>query len=294
MNKYLQLLRVKQWVKNVFVFLPLFFAGKFLDFGMFIQSCVAFLLFSLIASSIYIINDIQDLEADRLHPEKRNRPIASGRISKKTAFIVFGILLAFVVLGLCWFQKYQSLPVWKLAVIIGVYFVLNLAYSFHLKHVAIIDICIIAVGFVLRVFAGGYSTGLIISKWAILLTFILALVLAVGKRRGELVNVRIAGGTRKSLDGYNEPFVNIMLSITCALAIVCYLMFTVTPEVQNRFGQKIFYTVFFVIFAFFRYLQQTLVYNKTESPTKVVYKDRYIQATLILWFLSFLLLIYFK
>ncbi len=171
---------------------------------------------------------------------------------------------------------------------------MNLAYTFKLKHIAILDITIIAIGFVLRVLAGGYITGLIITQWAILLTFVLALVLAIGKRRGELVNAQLTGKTRKALDGYNIQFADIALSISCALAIVCYLMFTLSPEVQARFHPRVFYTVVFVLFAFLRYLQQTLVYNRTESPTKIVYKDRYIQITLVLWIVVFLYQIYAK
>ena len=190
--------------------------------------------------------------------------------------------------------SYFQIPLWKFAVIIGFYFVMNLAYTFKLKHVAIIDVCIIAIGFVLRVLAGGYITGIPISQWAILLTFVLALVLAIGKRRGELINAQISGKTRKALDGYNVQFADIALAISCTLAILCYLMFTLSPEVQRRFHPRVFYTVIFVVFAFLRYLQQTLVYNKTESPTKIVYKDRYIQVTLVLWIIAFLLQIYFR
>jgi 4-hydroxybenzoate polyprenyltransferase len=171
---------------------------------------------------------------------------------------------------------------------------MNLFYTFKLKQVAIVDICIIAIGFVLRVLAGGYVTGIIVTNWAVLLTFVLALVLAIGKRRGELINAQISGKTRKALDGYNVQFADIALSISCTLAIVCYLMFTLSPEVQTKFHSRVFYTVIFVVFAFLRYLQQTLVYNKTESPTKIVYKDRYIQVTIVLWVIVFLLQIYFK
>jgi 4-hydroxybenzoate polyprenyltransferase len=171
---------------------------------------------------------------------------------------------------------------------------MNLAYTFKLKHVPIIDISIIAVGFVLRVLAGGYITGISISQWAILLTFVLALVLAIGKRRGELINAQVSGKTRRALDGYNVQFADIALSISVTLAIICYLMFTLSPEVQARFHERVFYTVIFVVFAFLRYLQQTLVYNRTESPTKIVYRDRYIQVTLLLWVAAFLIQIYFK
>lgn len=294
MTEFLKLLRVEQWVKNLFVFLPLFFSGKILDGDLFQKSIYAFIVFSITASCIYIINDYSDIESDKKHPEKKNRPLASGAISKTLAKIILASLV-FVLIGLFFFgNAFLGINITKFATIIGFYFVMNLAYTFHLKHVAIIDVCIVSLGFVLRVLAGGYATGIFISQWAILLTFVLSLVLALGKRRGELINAQISGKTRKALDGYNVQFADIALSISVALAIVSYLMFTVTAEVQERFGIKVFYTVIFVVFAFLRYLQQTLVYNKTESPTKIIYKDRYIQITIVLWMISFLLLIYNK
>ena len=306
MTKYLKLLRVEQWIKNCFVFVPLFFSGNITNLDLLTKSVFAFVIFSLAASCIYIINDYSDIESDKKHPEKRNRPLASGAISKPTAITILLVLMISCIALIIFTQYYFNLSVlnikifllqfnlWKLATIIAVYFFMNLAYTFKLKHVAIVDITIIAIGFVLRVLAGGYATGILISQWAILLTFVLALVLAIGKRRGELINAQVSGKTRKALDGYNVQFADIALSISCTLAIVCYLMFTLSPEVQERFHSRVFYTVIFVVFAFLRYLQQTLVYNKTESPTKIIYKDRYIQATMLLWLTAFLLQIYFK
>jgi decaprenyl-phosphate phosphoribosyltransferase len=294
MTKYIKLLRVEQWIKNLFVFVPLFFSGNITNFDLLGKSIFAFIVFSLTASSIYIINDYSDIESDRKHPEKRRRPLASGAVSKKTALIILVLLVAIVIALIFLGSHYFHHNFWKFATIIGFYFVMNLAYTYKLKHVAIIDISIISLGFVLRVLAGGYATGIFISQWAILLTFILALVLAIGKRRGELINAQISGKTRKALDGYNVQFADIALSISCTLAIVCYLMFTLSPEVQERFHARVFYTVIFVVFAILRYLQQTLVYNKTESPTKIIYRDRYIQITLVLWVAAFLLQIYFK
>ncbi|SHM17501.1 decaprenyl-phosphate phosphoribosyltransferase [Chryseobacterium polytrichastri] len=294
MKKYLKLLRVEQWVKNLFVFVPLFFSGNIKNVDLLSKSIFAFIIFSLAASVVYILNDYNDIEADRQHPEKRRRPLASGAISKSQAVIILiGIMILDIVLVFL-AQSYFHENLWKFAVIIGFYFVMNLAYTFKLKHVPIIDIFIIATGFVLRVLAGGYITGINISQWAILLTFVLALVLAIGKRRGELINAQVSGKTRKALDGYNVQFADIALSISVTLAILCYLMFTLSPEVQARFHERVFYTVIFVVFAFLRYLQQTLVYNRTESPTKIVYRDRYIQVTLILWVAAFLIQIYFK
>lgn len=306
MTKYLKLLRVEQWIKNLFVFIPLFFSGNITNLDLLTKSIFAFVIFSLAASSIYIINDYSDIESDRKHPEKKNRPLASGAVSKSSAIVIL-VMCILSCIGLIFYTQYHfnlsvlhfkifltQLTLWKLVTIILVYFVMNVAYTFKLKHVAIVDITIISIGFVLRVLAGGYATGILISQWAILLTFVLALVLAIGKRRGELINAQISGKTRKALDGYNVQFADIALSISCTLAIICYLMFTLSPEVQHRFHSRVFYTVIFVVFAFLRYLQQTLVYNKTESPTKIIYKDRYIQVTMLLWITAFLLQIYFK
>jgi decaprenyl-phosphate phosphoribosyltransferase len=294
MKKYLKLLRVEQWVKNLFVFVPLFFSGNIKNFDLLTKSIFAFIIFSLAASVVYILNDYNDIEADKKHPEKRRRPLASGDVSKSQAIGIFiGLVMADIAL-VFFAQNYFGENLWKFAAIVGSYFVMNLAYTFKLKHVPIIDISIIATGFVLRVLAGGYMTGISISQWAILLTFVLALVLAIGKRRGELINAQVSGKTRRALDGYNVQFADIALSISVTLAIMCYLMFTLSPEVQAKFHSRVFYTVLFVLFAFLRYLQQTLVYNRTESPTKILYRDRYIQITLILWVAAFLIQIYFK
>lgn len=293
MGQYFKLLRVEQWVKNLFVFLPLFFSGNFTRPELFLASLLAFIVFSFAAGSIYIINDYKDIEADRHHSSKKSRPLASGAVSKKSAVVLLLIMLALTAVVILASWHIFKLNLSFVAVIIA-YFIMNLGYTFGLKHVAIVDVFIIAVGFVLRVLAGGYATGIPISQWAILLTFLLALVLALGKRRGELINAQLTGKTRKALDGYNVQFADIALSISCAIAIICYVMFTLSPEVQKKFHPRVFYTVIFVVFAFFRYLQQTLVYNRTESPTKVAYRDRYIQITLLLWIAAFLLQIYFK
>ncbi|UOE37633.1 decaprenyl-phosphate phosphoribosyltransferase [Chryseobacterium oryzae] len=294
MKQYLKLLRVEQWVKNLFVFVPLFFSGNIKNIDLLSKSIFAFVVFSLAAGVVYILNDYNDIEADQKHPEKRKRPLASGAISKKSAIgILVGLIVTDILLVFFAYNFYH-IQVWEFAIIVASYFVMNLAYTFKLKHVPIIDIFIIAIGFVLRVQAGGYITGIFISQWATLLTFVLALVLAIGKRRGELINAQVSGKTRKALDGYNVQFADITLSISVTLAIVCYLMFTLSPEIQVKLHSGVFYTVIFVVFAFLRYLQQTLVYNRTESPTKIVYRDRYIQVTLILWVAAFLILIYFK
>ena len=288
MNQYLKLMRVNQWVKNLFVFLPLFFSGNLFNIDLLIESFYGFLIFSFVASSIYIINDYVDIEKDKKHPEKKNRPLASGKISKQNAFILFLVLLVLTCFLLWTFGTLQ------VAILVGIYFLMNIAYSFKLKQVAILDVMIIAFGFLLRVFVGGYMTGILVSDWTILLVFDLALILALGKRRGELVNAELEGVTRKSLNGYNLNFLNSALAITCTVAVICYMMFILSPETQSKFHHYIIYTFVFVFAAVLRYLQQTFVYAKTESPTKLIFKDHFIQLLIVLWGISYVLLIYFN
>jgi len=245
-------------------------------------------LFSFVASSIYIINDYVDIEKDKKHPEKKSRPLAAGTVSKQNAIILFIFLVSLVVIGSLWLGNQ------KVGLILLAYFLMNIAYSFKLKQIAILDVMIIATGFLMRVLVGGYITGILISDWTILLTFTAALILALGKRRGELINTAIEGTTRKSLDGYNEPFVNAALVIACTVTIISYLMFTLSTEAQTNFHHYIIYTFVFVFGGILRYLQQTFVYHKTESPTKLIFNDLFIQLLIIVWGVTFFLLIYFK
>lgn len=288
MTHYLKLMRINQWVKNLFVFLPLFFSGNLLNIDLFIESFYGFFIFSFVASSIYIVNDYVDIEKDKKHPEKKNRPLASGKISKQNTLILFFVLVILTSLMLWIFGTFQ------VAILVGVYFLMNIAYSFKLKQIAILDVMIIAFGFLLRVFVGGYMTGLLVTDWTILLVFDLALILALGKRRGELVNAELMGVTRKSLDGYNLNFLNSALAITCTVAVICYMMFILSPETQSKFHHYIIYTFVFVFAAVLRYLQQTFVYAKTESPTKLIFKDHFLQILIVMWGISYILLIYFN
>jgi decaprenyl-phosphate phosphoribosyltransferase len=288
MTHYLKLIRINQWVKNLFVFLPIFFSGKLINTNLLIESIYGFIIFSFVASSIYIINDYVDIEKDQKHPEKKYRPLASGKVSKNNALFLFFSLVLLTSALIYFFGNRQ------VAILVAIYFVMNIAYSFKLKQIAILDVMIIAFGFLLRVFVGGYMTGLVITDWTILLVFDLALILALGKRRGELENSALEGVTRKSLDGYNLNFLNTALSITCTVAVICYLMFILSPETQHKFHHYIIYTFVFVFAAVLRYLQQTFVYQKTESPTKLIFKDHFLQILIVLWGISYVLLIYYK
>lgn len=283
---YLRLIRIKQWLKNVFVFLPIFFAGKILDLNLLLNSIIAFFSFSFIASSIYIINDYTDIEKDRMHPEKKNRPLAAGKIPVNHAIIVF-LFLFFS----SYFLGYLTHS-WGVILIISVYFLMNLAYSFKLKQIAIVDVVIISLGFLLRIYMGGFATNLPISVWAILVTFFLALVMALGKRRGELINVQLTGETRKALDGYNLQFIDIAITMVSTSFVVCYIMYTLDPVIKTNFHYYIVYTSLFAVIGILRYLQLTFVYTKTESPTKVLYKDLFLQIDLAIWIVMIFILKY--
>lgn len=285
--KYIKLLRPKHWAKNAFLFIPLFFAGEIFNVDKVLVLLLAFVSFSITASSIYIINDYRDIEADRKHPEKCKRPLASGAISKQTALVLF-VLCVLVGFGLALLIKQ------KFAFVLGIYFIMNLCYCFGLKNISILDVMILAIGFVLRVKTGGIAVEVATSEWLMVMVFLLALFMGIAKRRDDvLIKIQSGQEMRKAAKGYNLDFLNVMLALVSAVIIVAYLMYTMSPETQLRFHTyRLYYTTLFVIGGLLRYLQITYVENNTGSPTKILYKDRFIQLTIILWVLSFYVLIY--
>jgi 4-hydroxybenzoate polyprenyltransferase len=285
--QYLKLLRPHHWVKNLFLFIPLFFAGELFSLSTITNLVTAFLAFSFTASSIYIINDYKDIEADRKHPVKCKRPMASGAVAP-SAGLVFFILCIIIGLALAWLVK----P--KFLFVVSIYFILNLLYSLGLKHISILDIIILSIGFVLRIKAGGIASNTAVSSWLIVMVFLLALFMAVAKRRDDVLIKNESGQEmRKASKGYNMDFMNVVLALLAAVIIVCYLMYTLDPETMRRFHTyRLYYTTLFVIAGLLRYLQITYVENNTGSPTKILYKDRFIQLTIALWILSFYVIIY--
>ena len=282
----LQLIRVEHWVKNLFVFIPAFFAARLTEWPVFRSALAGFFSFSLIASAVYVLNDLVDAPQDRNHPDKRWRPIASGKIGKRQAIAILVVLFsAGALLGAVLSRD--------MLIFCLLYFTINVFYSFSLKHIALVDINLIGVGFLLRVFAGGAVTGVEVSHWLIVLTFLLALILGLAKRRREYV-VATGGHTfRKALDGYNLPFLDVSITVCSTVAVVAYLMYCFSPEVTLRIGSdKIFYTAFFVILGILRYLQLTLVFNKTESPTRALLHDVFLQIVLLGWVGAFAWLLY--
>ena len=282
------LLRPAHWVKNLFLFIPLFFAGEMLNLQKIYQVSIGWCAFSLAASSIYILNDIKDIESDRIHPEKRFRPLPAGKVS----VIHATILMSMSLIGSFVISYTLSL---KFLFIVSLYLILNIFYSFGLKDISILDILILSAGFNLRIKAGGVAADIGVSEWLMIMVFLLALLMAIAKRRDDLlIKANTGKDMRKSIGGYNLDFMNVSLALVSAIIIVAYLMYTLSPEVERRFGTyRLYYTGLFVVAGIMRYLQITYVDKNSGSPTKILYRDRFLQITLLLWLLSFYFLIYF-
>lgn len=280
---YLQLMRIHQWVKNFFIFLPLFFSFKMDHIPLLIADMWAFAGFCLIASSIYIVNDWNDIAEDRLHPEKRKRPLASGVINKKEAsLLIFCLVTVGIYIYIFVLESYAALA------LLASYFILNIFYSLKLKHIPVIDISIVAIGFVIRIVIGGIITDTPLSRWIVVMTFLLAIFLALGKRRDDVVIYEETGDkVRKNVDGYNTIFLNVAIVIVAAVMMVAYIMYTVSPEVTDRNGDNLYLTSFFVFVGLFRYLQIIFVEEKSGNPTLVFLKDNFIRIIIILWIISF-------
>lgn len=285
----LQLIRPKDWAKNLFLFLPVFFAGEIADTEKIVSLGLGFVAFSLVASSIYIINDYRDREDDRKHPVKKNRPLARGALSGTVAIGLFLLLLTGG-LGIAWFIRDKFLFV------LGIYFLLNLGYSFGLKTIPVLDILILAAGFILRIKAGSVISFTPLSEWIVIMVFLLALFMAIGKRRDDVL-LKIQSGTemRKAVKGYNLEYLNVLLALVCAVIIVAYFMYTMSPATIERLGtHRLYYTCLFVIAGIMRYLQIIFVMQDSGSPTKILYRDHFIKITLLLWIASFAGILYLK
>lgn len=286
---YFKLLRPKDWAKNLFLFIPLFFSGSLFNWNIYPKLILGFIAFCFIASSIYIINDYRDIEDDKKHPEKRKRPLASGAVSKRAAILIC-ILLILSGFAIAYFIRDKFLFV------LSIYFLLNVAYSFGLKNIPILDIIILSIGFVLRIKGGAVIAYIGVSEWLTIMVFLLAIFMAIGKRRDDVL-IKLSSGTdmRRAIKGYNLEFLNVLLALVCAVIIVAYFMYTMSPEVLQRLGTyRLYYTCLFVLAGIMRYLQIIFVQATSGSPTKILYKDRFIQISLLLWIVSFYLIIYMK
>ena len=291
LKNLLLLLRPQQWLKNGFIFLPLFFDRKLFDGNALSYAVIAFFAYSFAASGIYCMNDLIDVESDKKHPQKCKRPIASGAIAPWMA-----VVLIFCCIGLsaCMTMLLDNPAKWQVAAILVLYFLMNIAYCLKLKQQAIVDVFIIAVGFVLRIFVGGFATGTELSQWIVLMTLLLALFLAFAKRRDDVILYESTGILpRKTINRYNLPFMNQVIGIVASITMVCYIMYTVSDEVVNRINNSYLYvTSVFVLAGIIRYLQVTMVDLNSGSPTKVLIRDKFIFVCIFCWIMAFAFILY--
>lgn len=286
--KLIILSRPKQWLKNLFVFAPILFAGQMMNFDLVLMSMLAFVAFSFTSSIVYIINDIVDRDADRIHKKKRFRPIASGEVNVKEA-LIFALFFAIVVILIL--LKLNII----FAMVIGVYVTMNLFYSLKLKHIVILDVFIISLGFMLRVEGGAAAIGVPISSWMILTTIFLSLFLAISKRRAELTGSENDNyeNQRKVLSHYDVVFTDQMNTVAVTGTIICYALYTVSSKAVSTFHtENLIYTTPFVIYGMFRYLYLLHRKNLGESPELIVTKDISLIINIILWFTFSFLIIY--
>lgn len=277
-------------MKNLIVLVPLFFGGELFNPHSLYAGLVTMMAYCFAASSIYCLNDIIDVEADRRHPVKCHRPIASGQVSMAQGygFMVFMFVLSMLTPLLLTAHKVET------GGVILFYYLLNVAYCKKLKEYAIVDVCIVAFGFVLRLLAGGVATEVALSNWIVLMTFLLMLFLSFAKRRDDVLRMNQTGDApRKNTIRYNLTFINQAITITASVTLVCYIMYSVSPDVVSRFNTPYLYlTSVFVLVGLLRYIQLTVVDAKSGDPTKVILHDRFTQLIVLAWGLSFLVIIY--
>ena len=288
MYNIVKLIRVRQWIKNFFCFAPILFAGQLLNTELFTKNILAFLAFCAVSSSVYIINDIIDIEADRVHKKKRFRPIASGEISIKQAIIILIIISAITVL-------LSSLINLYFVITVAAYFLINLLYSVKVKHVVILDVFFISFGFMLRVIGGAAAIQVSLSSWMILTAIFISLILSISKIRSELSQMELDNldKQRKVLNFYGIEFTDQMNTIAATGTIICYALYTVSEKAVSTFHtDNLIYTTPFVIYGIFRYLYLIHKKNLGESPTQIVTKDIPIILTTILWLIVSVFIIY--
>ncbi|HGG0416605.1 decaprenyl-phosphate phosphoribosyltransferase [Clostridium botulinum] len=279
------LMRPKQWIKNFFVFAAIIFSGNLINEGILKNNIITFVLFCLTSSTIYILNDIVDLEKDKKHPEKKNRPLPSGRVSKTTA-IIMNIVILFTVL----FCSYKFVD-YKIMYIYLLYIVMNIFYCFKLKNVVILDVMVITFGFVLRVESGSLATKVSVSPWLFLCTILLSLFLALNKRKSEIITLKDRSGShRKILEEYSVELIDNMLTIVTPSILISYCIYTFS-SVQSK---RMMYTIPFVLYGIFRYQYLMAKSNLGGKPEDVFSKDKPFLINMVLWIISVVVIIYFK
>ena len=282
-------MRPSQWIKNILLFFPLFFAQEIGDLDKLYNVGITFIVFCLLTSGVYIFNDLMDAKEDRQHPIKKFRPIASRKVSPITA-LAFMLLLYGISIFCCSFLQNTYKAIYFLS---GGYICLNLAYTLYLKQIPIVDAIVVACGFIIRLAAGAIVGEIDLSHWLIIMTFILSLFLAFAKRRDDLRNFIETGQiSRKNITGYTIDYLNVILSFLSSIIAVTYILYTLSPEVTERSSEYLYTTIPFVLAGIMRYLQIILVEKSNCNPTDILLQDRTLQFTITGWFIIFALLIY--
>jgi decaprenyl-phosphate phosphoribosyltransferase len=274
-NSFINLIRLKHWIKNLFVLIPIFITGNFFNIELLYYSLVMFFSFSFTSSAVYIINDILDIEFDKLHPVKKYRPLPSGKISKQSAL---GILFIFLVLA-CFCL---SLVNYIGFVPVLAYFIINILYSYSIKNIPILDISSISCGFVLRVYAGLEVTSLEGSFWLFSLTFVLSMLLATGKRKQEFL-IDKNSSSRPSLAKYNYEFLVASQVIFSTCVICFYTLYTFFNENFSGNQSMLMFSSVLVLLGILRYLQIDFSKESIDEPTDILYKDRFMLTIVVLW-----------
>lgn len=279
----IQLVRIRQWTKNILVLVPGFFAAK-ISSENWITLVLGFLTFCLVSSMIYIINDWRDKEADALHPTKKNRPFPRGAITKNEAFRIL-IVFVGITLGLTYYLP----PRFNEALIVILF--INLFYSFGLKHIPYLEIILVALGFLIRIYAGGYLANVPISGWLASLITFTALLIICAKRNAEIQKGNLSA--RKVLKFYKPKVMKVIVILLAATSVFVYFMYCLDPKVIERIGSdKLYFTSFFILLGMARYLQQVFVKNNTGSPAELFYKDKVIFIIILCWLSSFYYFLY--
>lgn len=288
MKKYLKLIRINHWLKNILVFLPLFFSGNILDRYSLLHSIIAFFIFSMDASSVYIINDIFDIEYDKKHPIKKKRPLASGEITIKKAIYVIILLLLLMIIGIVYL--YLETSSIFIIIIPLLYFVLNILYSIKLKNIAIIDLVILVIGFVLRVIYGGISTDVIVSKYLYLMIIFGSYYLSLGKRRGELI--KNGENSRNVLIKYPQGFLEKNMYVACGLSIVAYTLWCVDASVVMRVGHDYLFWTIPLLMIILELYSLDIEKDSYGDPIDVIMNDKVLFTIGIIYAIVMIFLLY--
>lgn len=282
----LKSLRPRHWTKNLFIFAGIIFSKNLTNFDYLLKVIFAFLIFSIIAGCGYIINDLKDIERDKLHPRKAKRPIASGKLSSLSAIIAVSILLpVFLFLSFLLEKKFFLATL--------SYILLDLIYTFHLKNIVIIDVLSLSFFFLLRVLAGTWVINVETSPWILICTVLISLFLGLGKRRHEVLTIEKPDEHRASLKIYTVPFLDQMIAITTSSTLIAYIIYTLSEETARKFGTRnLFLTLPFVMYGIFRYLHLIYTKNLGGNPEEALLSDPPFLLSILLWGITAILIIY--